>query len=159
LHPEIAVVTNIEADHLEYYGTIDAIVESFATFVAGIKDEGVIIGCADDPNVQRILGSAQHRIISYGLSGHAALRAINLSFHDRGSSFEVPGVGFFKLFVPGEHNVRNALAAIAVARELGVDGEKTALALAKFLGVDRRFQILGQYGGAIIVDDYAHHPT
>src|SRR6202008_3952581 len=80
-------------------------------------------------------------------------------FHDRGSSFEVPGVGFFKLFVPGEHNVRNALAAIAVARELGIEAPVIANALAKFLGVDRRFQILGEYAGAIVVDDYAHHPT
>jgi UDP-N-acetylmuramate--alanine ligase len=85
--------------------------------------------------------------------------AKNLEFHDRGSTFEVEGLGFFKLFVPGEHNVRNALAAIAVGRELGIPYEKIAAALAKFIGVDRRFQILGDYAGAIIVDDYAHHPT
>jgi UDP-N-acetylmuramate--alanine ligase len=71
----------------------------------------------------------------------------------------VPGVGWFRLFVPGEHNVRNALAAIAVARELGIQTQITAVALARFLGVDRRFQILGEYAGAIVVDDYAHHPT
>jgi UDP-N-acetylmuramate--alanine ligase len=71
----------------------------------------------------------------------------------------VPGVGFFKLFIPGEHNVRNALAAIAVGRELGLDGEIIASGLAKFIGVDRRFQILGSYQGAVVVDDYAHHPT
>ena len=78
---------------------------------------------------------------------------------ERGASFDVSGVGFFKLFVPGEHNVRNALAAIAVARELGVAPEVIANGLAKFIGVDRRFQILGDYAGALIVDDYAHHPT
>ena len=85
--------------------------------------------------------------------------AININYEHRGSSFEVPGVGFFKLFVPGEHNVLNALAAIAVARELGIAPHVIAAALAKFLGVDRRFQILGDYAGALIVDDYAHHPT
>jgi UDP-N-acetylmuramate--alanine ligase len=85
--------------------------------------------------------------------------ATNLRFADRGSSFEVPGVGFFKLFVPGEHNVRNALAAIAVGLELGLHGDTIATALSKFLGVDRRFQILGDYAGALVVDDYAHHPT
>jgi UDP-N-acetylmuramate--alanine ligase len=87
------------------------------------------------------------------------LTATNLQFHERGSSFDVPGLGFFKLFVPGQHNVRNALAAIAVARELGLPAEAIASGLAKFIGVDRRFQVLGEYGGAIIVDDYAHHPT
>src|SRR6185436_5600088 len=95
----------------------------------------------------------------YGLGPRAELTVRNLAFHDRGSSFEVEGLGFFRLFVPGEHNVRNALAAIGVARELGVSGHIIAIALSKFLGVDRRFQILGDFGGALVVDDYAHHPT
>ncbi len=103
--------------------------------------------------------ATQKKAIGYGLSEGADVRAVNVAFHDRGSSFEVPGVGFFKLFVPGEHNVRNALGAIAVARELGIDPSVIGSALAKFLGVDRRFQILGDYAGAIVVDDYAHHPT
>jgi UDP-N-acetylmuramate--alanine ligase len=97
--------------------------------------------------------------ITYGLSEGAQLRATNLEFHERGTRFEVPGVGHFKLFVPGEHNVSNALAAIAVARHLGVSVETIVAGLAKYLGVDRRFQILGDYLGAIVVDDYAHHPT
>ncbi|MDQ3282652.1 MAG: UDP-N-acetylmuramate--L-alanine ligase [Acidobacteriota bacterium] len=159
LHPEIAVVTNIEPDHLEYYKTFEAILEAFRIFVGGIKRGGVVIGCSDDEDVARLLRHAEQRRVSYGLDEGAQIRAINLEFSDRGSSFEVPGVGFFKLFVPGEHNVRNALAAIAVARELGIDGSTISAALAKFLGVDRRFQILGDYRGAIIVDDYAHHPT
>src|SRR5881227_1388530 len=99
------------------------------------------------------------KIIRYGLGAGADITARDLKFHDRGSSFEVDGIGFFKLFVPGEHNVRNALAAIAVARELGVSADATAAGIAKFLGVDRRFQILGDYNGALVVDDYAHHPT
>jgi UDP-N-acetylmuramate--alanine ligase len=159
LHPEIAVVTNIEADHLEYYKTFENILEAFRIFVGGVKRTGLVIGCADDEDVARLLRHAEQRRVGYGLSEDADLRAVNLEFNERGSSFEVPGVGFFKLFIPGEHNVRNALAAIAVGRELGLDGEIIAAGLAKFIGVDRRFQILGSYQGAVVVDDYAHHPT
>ena len=159
LHPQIAVVTNIEPDHLEYYKSFEQIIEAFRIYVGGIRPGGVVIGCVDDDDVARLLRHAEQRGVSYGLSEEAAVRAINLEFSERGSSFEVPGVGFFKLFVPGEHNVRNALAAIAVGVELGIPPATITTALAKFLGVDRRFQILGDYQGAIIVDDYAHHPT
>ena len=159
LHPEIAVITNVEADHLEYYGSFEAIEDAFSIFAAGVREGGVVIGCADDPAVVRLLRGVRRRVVTYGLEKNTDLTAININYEHRGSTFEVPGIGFFKLFVPGEHNVRNALAAIAVARELGVTPHATASALAKFLGVDRRFQILGDYAGALIVDDYAHHPT
>ena len=156
LHPEVAVVTNVEADHLEYYGSFEAILEAFRIFLANVKPGGVVIACVDDPNVARVVPSGS---ITYGLSEGANVRAVNLAFEERGTRFEVPGLGHFKLFVPGAHNVRNALAAIAVARHLGVPAAKITAGLAKFLGVDRRFQILGDYLGAIVVDDYAHHPT
>ena len=160
LHPRVAVLTNIEADHLEYYKSLEAIIEAFRIFVGGIPPGGAVIGCVDDDNVSRLLRHGERiRAIGYGLSEGADVRAVNLEFSERGSSFEVPGTGFFKLFIPGEHNVRNALAAIAVGLELGIEPETIAAALAKFLGVDRRFQILGDYQGAVIVDDYAHHPT
>ncbi|HEX3580649.1 MAG TPA: UDP-N-acetylmuramate--L-alanine ligase [Thermoanaerobaculia bacterium] len=159
LHPQIAVVTNIEADHLEYYGSFEAIEEAFRVYAESVAQDGVIIGCVDDPAVASLLEFTSRRTVRYGLSETAQIRAINISYEARGSRFEVPGLGWFKLFIPGEHNVRNALAAIAVARELGVDAAAIALGLAKFLGVDRRFQILGEYAGALIVDDYAHHPT
>jgi UDP-N-acetylmuramate--alanine ligase len=159
LHPEVAVVTNIEPDHLEYFGSFEAIVEAFQRFVEGIRPGGAVIGCVDEPVVAALLKETQQRVVRYGLLESADLRAINITFDERGSNFEVPGVGRFRLFVPGEHNVRNALAAIAVARELGIDSPVIAAALSKFLGVDRRFQILGHYAGAIVVDDYAHHPT
>ncbi|HEX6159356.1 MAG TPA: UDP-N-acetylmuramate--L-alanine ligase [Thermoanaerobaculia bacterium] len=158
LHPEIAVVTNIEADHLEYYGSLENILQAFRIYLAGVKPGGSIVACIDDENVAGAVKGLP-RVITYGLSELAEVRAMNLTFSDRGSSFDVPGIGFFKLFVPGEHNVRNALAAIAVARELGVEPHAIAGGIAKFLGVDRRFQILGEYHGALIVDDYAHHPT
>lgn len=159
LHPQIAVVTNIEADHLEYFGSFDAIVEAFRIFAEGVPEGGVIVGCVDDPAVSSLLAAVTLRTVKYGLSEGADVRATNITFESRGSHFEVPGFGWFKLFVPGEHNVRNALAAIAVGRELGITAHAIATALAKFLGVDRRFQILGEYAGALIVDDYAHHPT
>ena len=159
LHPEVAVVTNIEADHLEYFGTFDAVAEAFRVFVDGLRPGGLVVGCVDDPVVAALLDNAHARVLRYGLGPRAELTARNLTFRDRGSSFEVEGLGFFKLFVPGEHNVRNALAAIGVARELGIGGHVIAAALSKFLGVDRRFQILGDFGGALVVDDYAHHPT
>jgi UDP-N-acetylmuramate--alanine ligase len=167
LHPEIAVVTNIEADHLEYYGDFAAIVEAFRLFLEGLKPGGAIVACVDDPAVADLLAGRplrypageEPRIIRYGLDEGAEIRATEVTFHDRGSSFNVPGVGHFKLFVPGEHNVRNALAAIGVARQLGIPADSIASGLAKYLGVDRRFQVLGDYAGAIIVDDYAHHPT
>ena len=157
------MITNIEADHLEYYGSFENIVEAFRIFTENVRPGGAIIGCVDDPAVAELLDRRGHgrdpRIIRYGLGPGADLTARNLTFDERGSSFEIEGVGFFKLFVPGEHNVRNALAAIAVARELGVSYEATAAGIARFLGVDRRFQILGDYNGALVVDDYAHHPT
>ncbi|HEY2094613.1 MAG TPA: UDP-N-acetylmuramate--L-alanine ligase [Thermoanaerobaculia bacterium] len=159
LHPQIAVVTNIEADHLEYYGSFEAIEEAFRIYAEGVAADGVIVGCVDDPAVASLLEFTSRRTVRYGLSETAQVRAVNISYEARGSRFEVPGVGWFKLFIPGEHNVRNALAAIAVARELGMEPSAIALGLAKFLGVDRRFQLLGEYAGALIVDDYAHHPT
>ena len=157
LHPEVAVITNIEADHLEYYGTFEAIEEAFRVFASNVKR--VVIGCADEPAVERLLKNVSTKVIRYGLSKNADVTATDIAFDQRGSAFNVPGVGFFRLFVPGDHNVRNALAAIAVATELGVEPKTIAVALSKFLGVDRRFQILGEFAGAIVVDDYAHHPT
>jgi len=161
LHPEVAVITNIEADHLEYYDSFDNIVEAFRIFTDNVKPGGAIIGCVDDPAVAALLKRRgnDRKIVRYGLGSGADLTARNLRFDERGSTFDVEGVGSFKLLVPGQHNVHNALAAIAVARELGVNPEAIARGVAKFLGVDRRFQILGDYNGALVVDDYAHHPT
>jgi UDP-N-acetylmuramate--alanine ligase len=163
IHPEIAVVTNLEADHLEYYQTFEAIEEAFSIYLDGVREGGAIVACMDDAPVGHLLSRLRRdrgiEVIAYGLSDRAELRAVGVEYSERGSSFQVPELGFFKLFVPGEHNVRNALAAIGVARFLGIAPTVIAAGLARFLGVDRRFQILGQYHGAIVVDDYAHHPT
>ncbi|HVS33435.1 MAG TPA: UDP-N-acetylmuramate--L-alanine ligase [Thermoanaerobaculia bacterium] len=160
LHPEIAVVTNIEADHLEYFGSFDAIKEAFRVFIAGIKPGGLVVACFDDPGVREVVGAiAPFRVVTYGLSEGADLQATRLRFLEGGALFDIAGLSAFRIFVPGEHNVRNALAAIAVGRELGIETSVIAHGLARFLGVDRRFQIIGYCGGAIVVDDYAHHPT
>jgi UDP-N-acetylmuramate--alanine ligase len=156
LRPEIAVVTNIEPDHLEYYGSFAAIEEAFAIFLKNVT--GMIVACVDDPAVAKLVGGMAN-VVAYGTSEAATLRATNLRHAGSGMNFEVAGVGFFKLFVPGEHNVRNALAAIGVGLTLGIAPETIAAALARYLGVDRRFQILGEYHGCIVIDDYAHHPT
>jgi len=160
LHPEVAVVTNIEADHLEYYGSFEAIVEAFRIFVDGIKPGGAVIACLDDPAVRDLIARVKgKRVVTYGRDASADVKPTRVRFSGRETSFDVPGMRSFKLFVPGEHNVLNALAAIAVGRELGISADVIAAGLAKFMGVDRRFQILGQFSGAIVVDDYAHHPT
>jgi len=163
LHPTCAVVTNIEADHLDCYKDLADIRNTFAAFARKVPFYGCLIGCADDPLVVALLDSAAKRSVRYGLSEEAELRATNISFDGGRSSYDVSLdddlLGRVALAVPGDHNIRNSLAAIAVALELDVPFEKAALALSKFGGVERRFQIVGQFQGAIIVDDYAHHPT
>lgn len=163
LHPTCAVITNIEADHLDCYRDLDDIRGAFTEFALKVPFYGAVIGCIDDPTVAALLDSLPKRAVRYGLGERARLRAINLSFSAEGTSFDLElhrqKLGRVTLKVPGEHNVRNALAAIAVALELDISMETAAAGLAKFPGVERRFQILGQYKGALVVDDYAHHPT
>ncbi len=163
LHPEIAVVTNIEADHLDIYSGIDDIRATFADFASRVPFYGTVIGCTDDAHVLALMDTLQKREIRYGLGESAELRAIDLSFEERGSRFAVlrsgKAIGRIALQVPGEHNVRNALAAVAVALELDLPFETIAKALGGFTGVERRFQLLGTFRGALVIDDYAHHPT
>jgi len=102
LHPEIAIVTNIEADHLEYFGTFDAVVEAFRIFVENLRSGGLVVGCVDDPAVAVLLDAVAARAVRYGLGSRAELTARSIVFHERGSSFEVQGFGYFKLFVPGD---------------------------------------------------------
>lgn len=163
LNPALAVITNIEADHLDCYRDLDDIRDSFAQFASKVPFYGVVIGCVDDPSVAALLDSLPKRAVRYGLGPRATLRATNLRFSGEVTSFDVEyhrkKLGTATLRVPGEHNVRNALAALGVALELDVPFQRAAAALEKFRGVERRFQILGNYKGAMVVDDYAHHPT
>lgn len=165
----VAVVTNIDPDHLDYYGTFDKMREAFQRFVENVPFYGFAVLCIDHPEVQAMVGRVtDRRLITYGFSPQADVRAENIRFAQGGSFFDVvvaerlqgeevrlEGV---QLPMPGEHNVQNALAAIAVARSLGIEFETIKAALGKFGGVKRRFTRVGEWNGAAIIDDYAHNP-
>ena len=163
LSPTWAVITNIEADHLDCYRDLDDIRQTFGQFASSVPFFGAVIGCSDDGNVEALLQALPKRAIRYGLGENADVRAVAVRFDPAGTSFDVVQRGGvlrrISLRVPGEHNVRNALAAVAAGLELDVPFEAIAAGLARFTGVERRFQIIGEYAGALLVDDYAHHPT
>ncbi|HEY4593753.1 MAG TPA: UDP-N-acetylmuramate--L-alanine ligase [Thermoanaerobaculia bacterium] len=170
LTPVIAVVTNIDRDHLDTYGSLEAIEEAFVEFGNRVPFFGRLIVCLDDPNVQKVLPRlADRRIITYGLSPQADLSAVNLEPHGAGSRFGVRwrsdrvlgriDLGTIELPIPGRHNVLNALAAVGVGLSLRIDFDTITRALGGFKGVHRRFEQLGTWHGAAVVDDYAHHPT
>lgn len=162
--PALAVVTNVEADHLEHYGgSFKKIKETYEKFLQNIKEGGMAIVCADDPNLDKMKAKHSLECITYGIKKTADFLGAEIYYKDGGSAFNVyfKGVkmGRVELNVPGEHNVYNALAAIAVARFLGVGFDKIADILKGFKGAKRRFQIVYEGEGVTIVDDYAHHPT
>jgi UDP-N-acetylmuramate--alanine ligase len=164
LVPVVAVITNIEADHLDTYRDVEDIRDAFATFANRVPFYGAVIACADDPGVASILPRVKRRVVTYGESAGAALSAREIRLDATGTSFEVWegetwSLGSVRLKLPGRHNVLNALAAIAVGRELSVPFPTIARALAEFTGVVRRFETKGERGGVLVVDDYAHHPT
>ena len=161
LSPTIAVVTNIEADHLDIYRDLDDIRSAFATFVRPAR---WIILCADDPGANSLPTPNTGEILRYGVtSSDARLAALDVTLSPSGSRFRVAydaeHLGVVELNVPGIHNVRNALAAIASGIAVGVPLEKMIPGLANFRGVERRFQLIGEARGVAVVDDYAHHPT
>lgn len=164
--PEIAVITNVEADHLDYYGTAEAYSEAFVEFGRKVREGGLILACADDPGaryVSDVLGDDLLQHETYGIEGvrYWMGRDIRLSAH--GVDFEVTRggtpVGTLHARVPGEHFVRNALAAAAVALHLDVPFDVVRAAVAEFQGARRRFERVGEAGGVLVMDDYAHHPT
>ncbi|MBB4638558.1 UDP-N-acetylmuramate--L-alanine ligase [Longimicrobium terrae] len=166
LRPNVAVVTTLEADHLDIYGSLQAIEEAFDIFAASVPDDGLIACCADDHGAARLaarLPGGPERVMTYGLNAGSMLRAEDLRLSPSGAEFTVRerGVvlGTARLNAPGEHNVRNALAAIAVGRRFGAEWDAIAKGLASYAGVDRRFEQIGEAAGILFVDDYAHHPT
>jgi UDP-N-acetylmuramate--alanine ligase len=164
LCPEVAVVTAVDADHLDIYGSIEGVEAAFREFVAAVPASGLIAACVDDPGARRLLsGVAGARGLGYGLSPEATLRAVAVMARGRGTTFVVEERGErlaeVELGVPGLHNVRNALAAIAAARHVGADLAAASRALRGFHGVARRFEEVGEAAGIVVVDDYAHHPT
>ncbi len=160
LAPTVAVVTNVEADHLDIYADLDDIRGAFAQFVGGAE---TIVLCGDDAGATSLVVPRGARVIRYGINGSADLRARDVVVNGAGQEwdtvFEGRSLGRVAIGVPGAHNVRNALAAIAAGLALGARLEQMAPGLASFGGVERRFQRLGERRGISVVDDYAHHPT
>lgn len=163
LAPILAVVTNIDREHLDHYADIDAIRRAFTDFVNRVPFYGAAVVCLDDENVQTILPLVTRRTITYGRSAQASLRIDSQTCgafaSDFSLSFRGRDLGSFHLAVPGVHNVLNATAAIAIALELDVPIDRIRAGLATFSGVDRRFQTRGKAAGVTVIDDYGHHPT
>ena len=182
LHPTISVVTNIDAEHLEYYGTIDKIKRAFTDFCNAVPFYGYSIVCLDDPNCQSVLEHIESVCLSYGLSEEASLVASNVGIvvpdETKSPTSQLPGLrmrfdvtsnderlnvtghlGTLEVHALGLNNVRNALAACTVCLCLGMDFEVIANGLKKFDGVQRRLQVQGDIRGITVIEDYAHHPT
>jgi len=163
LSPTIAVVTTVDAEHLDHYADLDAIRHAFLEFVNKVPFYGAAVLCLDEPNIQEMIPHIEKRVITYGLESGADLTARRLQFSGLNSQFDVfhrgRPLGQALLQVPGRHNVLNALAAIAVALDLEVPFERVRTSLAGFAGVQRRFQIRGEAQGVLVVDDYGHHPA
>jgi len=163
LNPTIVVVTNVDNDHLDYYGKIENIKQDFLKFVNKIPFYGVALLCYDDERLRSLLPQAKRKYITYGLNQKAEITAQKIVINALGTSFELlyrgENLGEFKINLMGRHNLTNALGAIGVGIVLRISLEKIKEALTEFRGVERRLQILGRTGGAIIVDDYGHHPT
>ena len=164
LTPDVAVITNIEADHLDCYRDLAEILDAFVLFANRVPFYGAVVACLDDPGVGAILPRVEKRLVTYGESPQAHLRAREIRLEASGTRFDVwdseqGKLGEVRLPLPGRHNVANALAAIAVGRELLIPFEAIAQALAGFTGVIRRFETKGERAGVLVVDDYAHHPT
>lgn len=164
--PEIAVLTNIEMDHQDFYRDTVHLHEIFSEHVQNVKPGGLVVYCSDDPGVLRLVGHAvgtESMFLSYGLREGADIRAENMSFEGLGSSFDVitsQGVlGQISLQVPGRHNIQNSLAAVTIGLHVGLNIDQIAKGLFEFMGVQRRFQILGRTEQCTVVDDYAHHPS
>ena len=164
----IAVVTNIDPEHLEHYGTFDRVKDAFVEFIENVPFYGLAVLCVDHPEVQNIIGRIRdRRIVTYGFSALADVRADNVTPVPGGSEFDVLILGregerrsiHVHIPIPGRHNVQNALAAISVALELGISDEAIVAGFERFEGVKRRFTKVGDADGAVVIDDYAHHPT
>lgn len=163
LAPILAIVTNIDREHLDCYSSLEDIRNSFVEFVNKVPFYGAAILCLDDENVQSILPSVQRRTLTYGRSAQADIQAHEVACGPLSSDFRLrfrdQDLGRFQLRIPGEHNVLNAMAAVAVGLELDVKPAAMQEGLAAFSGVERRFQLRGEERGITVIDDYGHHPT
>ena len=163
----IAIVTNIDPEHMEHWGTIENLRKGFYDFVSNIPFYGIAVCCTDHPEVQSLVGKiTDRRVVTYGFNAQAEVRAINLTYKKGIAHFDVAlqseddVIEGCTLPMPGDHNVSNALSAVAVARHLGMKKDEIREALANFGGVNRRFTKVGEVlGGVTIIDDYGHHPV
>ncbi len=163
LTPSLAVITSIEEDHLDIYEDLEEIQKAFTRYANSVPFFGAAILCLDDPNVQAIVGDVERRVITYGTTRQAEVRAENVRREEMTTRFDVTVqgelLGEVEIQVPGMHNVRNALAAVAVGQELEIKFDQIRKGLTGFTGVRRRFEKKGEAGGITVLDDYAHHPT
>jgi UDP-N-acetylmuramate--alanine ligase len=163
LDPTVAVVTNIDPEHLEHYGSMSALVDTFVTFANKVPFYGFAVVCLDHPVIQDILPRLRRRVVTYGLNRQADYRAEDLRFEGLNAHFSVykgeERQGEITLGMPGAHNVQNALASIATAMEMDISFDLVVKGINAFEGVERRFTVRGEVGGAIVVDDYGHHPV
>ncbi len=162
----IAIVTNIDPEHMEHWGDFDRLRQGFVDFVSNIPFYGVAVCCTDHPEVRSLVGKiTDRRVITYGFNAQADVRAINLRYEAGVAHFDIAlqaediVIEGCSLPMPGDHNVSNALSAVAVARHLGMKADEIRGALAAFGGVNRRFTKVGEVGGVTIIDDYGHHPV
>jgi UDP-N-acetylmuramate--alanine ligase len=163
LTPDVAVVTNLEADHLDIYGDLDGVRTGFRRFLQGVRHGGCVVVCADDTGASALLAGVRAGGYTYGLSAGSRLRAVDVALGPEATVCRIreDGVdrGPLRLAARGRHNLRNALGAAAAARAVGAEWDAIRVALEGFTGVGRRFECLGEAGGVRVVDDYAHHPT
>jgi len=162
----IAIVTNIDPEHMEHWGDFERLKQGFVDFVSNIPFYGVAVCCTDHPEVRSLVGRiTDRRVITYGFNAQADVRALNLRYEGGVAHFDIAlqlediVIEGCSLPMPGDHNVSNALAAVAVARHLGMKGDEIRGALAAFGGVNRRFTKVGEVNGVTIIDDYGHHPV
>jgi UDP-N-acetylmuramate--alanine ligase len=166
LLPSIAVVTNMDREHLDHYRDMSEILDAFVSFMNKVPFYGAVVACADPPwgqALEAVRPRLRRRLVTYGIEAGADLRATEIAFHQAGSLFQVERGGrrmfSVNLAVPGRHNVQNALAAVGVGLELGLSGDQIRHGLERFRGADRRFQVKVEVDGVAVVDDYGHHPT
>jgi len=163
LTPTIAVITTIESEHLDCYKDLEEIKDAFVEFANKVPFYGSVIACLDERSVQDILPRIEKRLITFGLTTQADYRATDFEFGDFSTRFKVfrrgDYIGKVTMRIPGEHNIKNALAAIAVSEEMDIPFKKIKSVLEKFTGVYRRFELKGIINDIMVVDDYAHHPT
>lgn len=163
LSPTIAVVNNMEREHLDIYSDLDDIKSAFIEFANKVPFYGFVAICLDETSLLDIIPFIKKRVIGFGTTPQCDIRAVDMVFSERTAKFNViyngKNLGEVTIGVPGEHNVKNALAAITVGLETGVNIEDIAKSLKSFTGVYRRFEVKGEENGIIVIDDYAHHPT